>query len=1226
MSYAYPPPPDDERRRQGGLAHAGHMDQAAEGETYNTGAQATTAHGDEPPIPLQDIYDGYAQPAPPLLPDGANPTVYPVDPHATSEDPLIVPSQNGNTSVDSVQQSLNREPSKSARIHVHTGQGGPTITVSQPPISPVVGSGEAASPFPNALKESTGIKRANHPGQINLEGLQPRMMNLYAGQDTASPGQQHGRTGIVDVEGNEHDRLAALADEIGDVESEAVSEQPAPGQAIIRDEAFLHGLSTIPRFDDPIVSHYNSDHDGTTTPGATSNSSYDPVEDLENVDVVEGETDGMPSKPPRSVRRRQRELERNGSGWKKLRRFLGVRTDEHNLEDMTEKGVFTSSATNMKSVPVHTSTGLRGTSQRPRVSAAEREAAKLVKTHKLLHGHGTETSDDEDPNLLTHTRRGAPQDSEASTPDALDTMQQMDARPVRNAGVLGQLLKLYDQQNDGTSEATESQLPESTVDPENRMSLGGGLNLVGNKVVDVFGNHAAIEDVDPTLLKQAAASKRSTDSYRHSFSRSSAGVINLANHGITLGSNLSQNVVKNVAADVGLDMDERPKAARSGAGTIGALIATSGNLIGAVSPLHAQLGPNPSRPGFTLDRYLLPDMNEKTLRRTAKIVAEAAPVPKKMRTGIPGAAPLTPNSFAAYVQQGSNSNPYFPSTDSKSLGGGSAVSSVKKTGHAIGHAGKSLLNRKWPPSSASEEGPNYMKNVDPEQVAKQEWKKKLRRRKAKSKKQEIFITMHVAAILKRQEFLLKLSRCLMMFGAPTHRIEQQIQATANMLEVNCRCVYFPSVMLLSFGDENTHTSETKIIKQGSSVDLTKLTDMHTIFYNVIHDKIGVEQGSKQLDALMRRRPLMRKWHLVIVSGLASASITVGDWAFKGSFLDALISFTLGAFMCFCQLSITSELYSSVFEIVFATLNSFIAMGLHQVSRYHAPNGEVHYGRYFCYEAIVAGSIVMILPGFIVLTAALELQSKSLVSGSVRLVYAIIYSVLLGLGIMIGALPLLGSQDARLTECRARLDFPHWYNTPPGQGSSRSFAWAFLTVPMYSTFLSLRNQAKPTRKEFPAMVIIAICGWLVSNFAMIASKVNSECDPSNPGVCPVPEVLQSHAYLYSAMGSFTVGILSNIYGRFFGGRSFVVSVPGILYQLPTGMTGAPGSTTLWNFGIKARDDQNPNVSGNEEVTSGLQIGAQLLNVSLGIAIGLFASSLVMFIIGGRKARGTGMLAF
>ena len=1207
------PPPhlDDKNHVYHQVADQSYVTDMSQGSLDDS--HPSISNGDR--IRTQESNSNQQQPAPPITSSLGVPAT-----SATYSSPLrsdiIFTGQRDGSVTGISDNGLNRNASKSARIHINTGSQGPTITVSQPPVSPV-DSTAAISPITTEPRQRTGIQRANHPGQISLEGLRPQMPDMHEGNAQC-------RTGVVNVEGNDHTRLAALAEELEDEDSEAFSDAPPPGHVIIRDEAFLGGQPTNPqelRERDPQPAY---DYGGTTTPGATSSGSYDPMDDLDHVDIIEGETDGMPSKPPRSARKKV--YDQGKKGWGSLRRIFGINSNE-NKEDLSEKGLFTSDATNMKSVPVQTSSGLRGTKRRHRPSAIEREAAKLVSAHKMLHGRGADSSDEDEMHLPGFNRSHLP-DSEASTPDALETAQQMDSRPVESGGVLGQLLKLYDQQQtDGTSQVSDSQAPESEAATEPDVTeLGGGLNLIGNEVVDAYGNHAAIQDVDPEVLKQAAESKPSTDSWRdssrYSLQRSGAGLINLANQNIVNVSNAGQSVVKNVASDVGLDiMDERPKAARSAAGTIGGLIATSGNLIGAVSPLHAQLGPNPSRPGFTLDRYLLPDMNEKTLRRTAKIVAEASPVPKKMRTGPTGTVPLTPNTFAAYVQQDSGVNPYFSAAESKSIAGSATASSMKRRGQAIGNAGKNLMHRKWPHGSMSDDEQNHLMNTNPEELARREWKKKLRRRKARSKKQEIFITMHVAAILKRQEFLLKLSRCLMMFGAPTHRIEQQIQATANVLEVNCRCVYFPSVMLLSFGDENTHTSETKIIKQGSTVDLTKLTDMHTIYWNVIHDKIGVEQGSKQLDNLMRRKPMLRKWQFVLVSGLASAFITVGEWAFNGSLLDAIASFCLGSFMSFCQLSITSELYSNVFEIVFATLNSFIAMGLHQISRYHTPTGEIHYGRYFCYEAVMAGSIVMILPGFIVLTAALELQSKSLVSGSVRLVYAIIYSTLLGLGIMIGALPLLGSEGANLTKCNARkLDFPHWYNTPPGQNASPSFAWAFLTVPGYALLLSLRNQAKVTRKEFPAMVLIAVCGWLVANFATIANKVNSSCNGTKDEHCPVPEVLQNHSYLYSALGSFTVGILANIYGRFFDGRSFVVAVPGILFQLPSGMT---GSTTLWNFATLQDDGSG---SGNTEVTSGLQIGAQLLNISLGIAIGLFASSLLMFFLGGHRVRGGGMFSF
>ncbi len=308
---------------------------------------------------------------------------------------------------------------------------------------------------------------------------------------------------------------------------------------------------------------------------------------------------------------------------------------------------------------------------------------------------------------------------------------------------------------------------------------------------------------------------------------------------------------------------------------------------------------------------------------------------------------------------------------------------------------------------------------------------------------------------------MKLCRALMMFGAPTHRIETQIQQTARVLEINCRCIYLPNLMLLAFGDDATHTSETKFIKQGGGLDLTKLTDMHSIYWDVIHDKIGVEEASRQLDELMRRKPLIPKLAMVIIGGMCSALICVGPVGFNGSFIDALLAFPLGAFLVFCQSSITTELFSNVFEIVFAALNSFIAAAVAFGSSNDRP---------FCYAAVTSGSIVLILPGFIVLSGSLELQSKNLIAGSVRLVYAIIYSLFLGFGLSIGASlwTLFTGEDTTIdATCSTVHDSPHWYRKTP------SAYWGFLTVPGYSICLSLRNQAKITRKEFPAMVLIAI---------------------------------------------------------------------------------------------------------------------------------------------------------
>lgn len=94
------------------------------------------------------------------------------------------------------------------------------------------------------------------------------------------------------------------------------------------------------------------------------------------------------------------------------------------------------------------------------------------------------------------------------------------------------------------------------------------------------------------------------------------------------------------------------------------------------------------------------------------------------------------------------------------------------------------------------------------------------------------ITRHVAEIIQRQEFIMKLTRALMMFGGPSHRLSAQIQATARVLDIQLSCMYLPDTMLISFDDGQTGTSNVKFIRQGSALDLGKLYDAFKLYWKV----------------------------------------------------------------------------------------------------------------------------------------------------------------------------------------------------------------------------------------------------------------------------------------------------------------------------------------------------------------------------------------------------------
>lgn len=72
----------------------------------------------------------------------------------------------------------------------------------------------------------------------------------------------------------------------------------------------------------------------------------------------------------------------------------------------------------------------------------------------------------------------------------------------------------------------------------------------------------------------------------------------------------------------------------------------------------------------------------------------------------------------------------------------------------------------------------------------------------------------------------------MMFGAPSHRLQSQIYSTAKVLDVELSCMYLPDVLLVSFEDAATSTSNIKFIRQGSALNLEKLQDAYDLYWKV----------------------------------------------------------------------------------------------------------------------------------------------------------------------------------------------------------------------------------------------------------------------------------------------------------------------------------------------------------------------------------------------------------
>ncbi|KAJ7904657.1 DUF1212-domain-containing protein [Mycena olivaceomarginata] len=439
------------------------------------------------------------------------------------------------------------------------------------------------------------------------------------------------------------------------------------------------------------------------------------------------------------------------------------------------------------------------------------------------------------------------------------------------------------------------------------------------------------------------------------------------------------------------------------------------------------------------------------------------------------------------------------------------------------------------------------------------------------------IEFNVTSMINRQDFLLKLARALMTFGAPSHRIESQLLAAARILEVEAEFIHLPGVIICSFGDQELGCSETHFIKCGGRLSLGALHSVHVTYRSV------------DLEALLNAPPPYAIFTRCVLAFFLSALIC--PLAFGGSFVDMWVAGGGAFILSVLQLcaATKSAIYANVFEITIAIFVSFTARGLSSIR-----------SQIFCYTAISSAGIIGILPGYLILSSSLELASKNIVCGSVKMVYALIYTLFLGFGLQIGSdFYLLLDTTARqklydlattlnsvaelsgtwtadnssdvssgipsngtwtFTLSKAAIAPPHfrWFLQPFP-------AWcAFFIVPVFSILSCL------------FMVVISCCAYTTNKIANYYIFNRSD--------------------VVSAIGAFTIGLLGNMYSRKMGGTAFTSMVTGVLFLVPSGLSQAGGITA----------------NGN-----GIDIGGAMIAVTIGITVGLFMSQALVYMFGTRK---------
>ncbi|KAJ1679570.1 pheromone-regulated protein prm10, partial [Spiromyces aspiralis] len=244
----------------------------------------------------------------------------------------------------------------------------------------------------------------------------------------------------------------------------------------------------------------------------------------------------------------------------------------------------------------------------------------------------------------------------------------------------------------------------------------------------------------------------------------------------------------------------------------------------------------------------------------------------------------------------------------------------------------------------------------------------------------------VTHTLQCQDFLMLMARALAMFGAPTSRLETNMLCLAKRLEIEASFAVLPGIILISFEDATTRSSETHILRITNGYDMNRLDKVTYICRQVIKGWMSVEEAVTLLETVLATPPLYPWWVQVLNYGFMSFLVAPCFW--QGSWKDALVAGILGLFIGLLQLLATRfNTYANLFEYTSAVLVSFIATTLQ---------------KWVCFGIVSISGCVMLLPGLGMTMSIVELASKNIISGAVRFIFSIISTLLIAYGITTGS--------------------------------------------------------------------------------------------------------------------------------------------------------------------------------------------------------------------------------
>ncbi|GLX77492.1 hypothetical protein tinsulaeT_08320 [Thalassotalea insulae] len=393
----------------------------------------------------------------------------------------------------------------------------------------------------------------------------------------------------------------------------------------------------------------------------------------------------------------------------------------------------------------------------------------------------------------------------------------------------------------------------------------------------------------------------------------------------------------------------------------------------------------------------------------------------------------------------------------------------------------------------------------------------------------------------KRRFIIRLGKALHKFGTPAYRMEAHLQSVSTFLGLQASFIVTPTSLTFILSGDDDHQEYNHMLRvTPGDMDLGSLARTDELVDELSSGQRTLSEAIERLDEIANKPNPYGRLLTFFAFGASSGAFAM---LMRTSWNDVFWSTLLGLLVCiFVFWSERSKRVTEMLEPLSALTCALLASGITLIDpSINAP-------------LVILSSIIAFIPGLALTLGLSELAARNLMSGTARVMDAIMVLFKLYFGAVLGMA--LGNKFWGIAEYIKPEAMPNWA------------AWAAVTT----LSISLVILFKVRKKDAPWGILSGYIAFAASMWGAI-----------HLGVA-----------LGAFVGAFALGIYSNIFSRLMNLPSSIVKLLGLVVLVP-------GSKVYMGLNIA--------VSGQEIISNSAGISSQAFLIFMSLVAGLIFANVI-----------------